>query len=71
MTKDLYVRVMGKNTLSIIFRGAFLRIEAYGDKFVNFRVVGLGAKGSCVKVQMDEVYNKLKEEGKAVNFIIK
>lgn len=71
MSEDLYVRIMDKNTLSIVFGGAFLRIEAYGDKFVTFRVVGLGAEGSCVKVQIDEKYNKLKEEGKAVIFVIK
>jgi len=72
MSEDLYIRVIDKNTLSIVFRGAFLRIEAGGDKFVNFRVVGLGGKGRCVQVKMDELCNKRnKEDVKGVNFTIK
>jgi hypothetical protein len=72
MSEDLYVRVMDKNTLSIVFRGAFLRIEAGGDTFVKFRVVGLGGEGRCVQVQMDEFSNKRnKEDVKAVIFTIK
>ena len=72
MAVQVYIAVVDRNKLSIVFGNSQLYIEIYGgENIANFRVVGMGEKNGIVKLNVDESYNERNEGAKCVSFIVK